>query len=211
MGKGKRLKAERSTVARPAAGQTRAPVGMLNEAVTAVGDIFGTEANCADAAALLVATARELGYELRPRPVAVFALKPSTGEFAFMGPKATALIPEHRKGAVEDMRPDGKDNGHLVLTSEDPLLLLDPNLRQLGAYGIEAPSVALRIKSTDPDSGDWQMKLADLDLVYILDESHTVLLERFNEVGEAAATDGKALAGLIRRGMSAAQIRLRSR
>lgn len=188
----------------------RASIEMLGDAVMAVGDVFGTTANCADAAALLAAAARELGYDLKPRPVAVFAHKPSTDDFAFMGPKATALIPENRKHAIEDLRPDGKDNGHLVLTSEDPLLLLDPNLRQLGAFGIEAPSVALRIKSTHPDSGEWEMKLPDLNLVYILDESHTVLLERYNEVADAAAVDGKALANMIRRGMSAAQIAARA-
>jgi len=45
------------------------------------------------------------------------------------------------------------------LTSEDPQMLYDPNLRQTGAYGIQAPSVIMNIDSTQPSSGEWNANL----------------------------------------------------
>lgn len=203
MGKGKRLKATRA--ARGA--NARTPFELLQEAVEAVGDAFGEEANCADAAALLAAAGADLGFTLRPRPVSLVAHQPSSGDVAFMGPKASALIPPERQDDVEDLRPGGKDNGHVVLTLDDPAVLIDANLRQLGAFGIAAPSLVLKVKSVDPADGRWSARLEDLELLYILDDDHSVLIERFGEVKDAAGAEGKRLTEMLRAGMTAAQIR----
>lgn len=206
MGKGKRLKAERQLALAENAG--RAPLHMLAEAVLAIGDLFGTNADCATAAAMLKLTAGHLGYELSPRPVSLVAMQPSTGNVAFMGPKATSLVPESDRDRVENHLPEGKDNGHMVLTSEDPALLLDPNLRQLGAFGMQAPSLVIRIQSTEPSSGEWFAELDDLELQYILDEANPALSQWYNDGLVQHADRSRQLATLLRSGAKAHQLRL---
>ena len=207
MGKGSRLRRERAAdregggASLPAT--ARVPVEVLWEAVKAVGDVFGERPNCAEAAAVLQETASRLGYELTPRPVSVVVRHEATDTWAFMGPKASALLPDENRHQVEDLRPDGQDNGHLVLTCEDPRLLLDPNLRQLGSYGIDAPSLALRIKSTTPEDGAWSVDYEGLQLMYLLDEDHRVLLTNYDAVRRGFASEAAYLADMLRQGATA--------
>lgn len=186
---------------------SRAPIEMLYEAVKAIGDAFGSAPDCAAAAALLKLTADRLGYDLTPRAVALVATQPSTGDVAFMGPRASTQFPEDQRHLIEDHRPDSKDTGHMVLTSEDPMMLFDPNLRQLGGFGIPAPSVAIRIKSVAPEEGVWTAHLQDLDLVYLLDESNTALRGAYERALVGHVPDADNLAKMLRKGITSDQIR----
>jgi hypothetical protein len=181
---------------------------MLLMACDLVGDAFGTRADCAAAAAMLHLTAENLGFELTPRPVSLYARQLSTGTEAVMGPRATALVPESERDRLEDMRPMGVEGnpGHMVLTSEEPRMLFDPNLRQLGGYGIPAPSLAIRIKSTHPEDGGWTADLPDLKLAYLVDDDNDVLRPRYDGGLTSFAAEARRLAQLIRQGKTAAQI-----
>lgn len=203
MGKGKRLKLERAEATAPMS------VDMLMLATELVGDAFGTRADCAAAAGLLMLTAQHLGFDLTARPVSLYARQPSSGTEAVMGPRATALVPESERDWLEDLRPEGVtgDPGHMVLTSEKPPMLLDPNLRQLGAHGIPAPSLAIRIKSTNPTDGGWTVDLPDLKLVYLVDDDNDALRPRYERAQREHSSDAERLARMIRSGMNAAQIR----
>lgn len=204
MGKAKRLKRERmSSVFFRQPVLPRAPLGALEEAVVAVGDVFGTTPRCVEAAALLQETARLLGYPLRVRPVSVIAHHVPTDTWAIMGPRATGRLSNEARAMTEDRLPDGKDNGHVILTSEEPCLLLDPNLRQLGASGWDAPSLILRINNTNPENGEWQAAPGDWHLTYILDEGNPVLVEKFDQVVRNLSSDAEYLARMLRAGATA--------
>lgn len=206
MGKASRLRRERAIAIEAAFAP--GTVQMLHAAAQAVGDVYGAHADCAAAAALLRLTADHLGFDLTPRAVSVYAHQASTNTFAFMGPKATAMIPEDKREGVENHFWEGKDTGHMILTSEEPRMLFDPNLRQLAGYGMEAPSLTLNTKSTDPEDGGWTAKLPDLDLIYMLD-GNTALWAWYEESLVSHAEDARALAGMIRVCQSSAQIRSR--
>lgn len=216
MGKASRLKKERNAKVSNSApspvpsDEAEPSLRHLEQAVIAVGDVFGEEANCAAAAALLSETAKSLGFDLTVRPVSVLAHEESSDTWVVMGPAATARIPDAARGRFENRLPDGKDNGHVILTTDAPIpLLLDPNLRQLNAYGIAAPSVIVRLKSTDPSDGAWGIDLGDLKLTYILDEGNRALVHDFEETKRKARPNAEQLADFIRSGESADQIRLR--
>lgn len=185
----------------------RAPLGVLLEAVVAVGDVFGTNARCVEAAALLQETARLLGYQLRVRPVSLFARHVRTETWAVMGPRATGQLSHEARANAENYRPGGKDTGHLVLTSEEPCLLFDPNLRQLGASGYDAPSLILRINSTNPDTGRWLADAGSWQLEYILDEDNRVLIDWLDEIVRRLSSDAEYLAGMLRSGATAQMMR----
>lgn len=212
MGRASRMKAERrrnqvSGTTRPSKVVSTGRVGfdVLSEAVIAVGNVYGTEANCAPAAALLKETARHLGYELVPRAVSVLARHKPTGTHIAMGPRATERF--RADAVVENHLPGGRDNGHVILTTDDPSpLLFDPNLRQLGALGFEMPSVVMKIKSIAPASGNWGLELGDIGLVYIIDNETTVLLDYVRDATPPLREAAAWLAVELRKGRVAAEI-----
>ncbi|WP_136588143.1 MULTISPECIES: hypothetical protein [Actinomycetes] len=215
MGKAARLKANRRVKERAVGKRLDAvawtptdpaPIEMLQEAVIAIGDVFGSVPACVEAAALLHLAAAELGYELGPRPVSVLAHAKDSGNIAFMGPKASAMIPPEAHSRVEDLRPSGIDNGHLVLTCESPSLLLDANIRQLSVMEIDAPSIMLRIRSTTPASGEWSAAFGDLEILYILDEDNRALMTNWGEIVDMHRGNATQLVEMLNLGMSADDI-----
>lgn len=171
---------------------------MLQECVLAVANTFGAEPRCVDSAALLQQAAAHLGYILRPRPVRLSALDTATGNQAYMGQAAEVIA---RHGNVEDLRPPGQEHsGHVVLTCEDPQLLLDPNLLQLAAAGINAPSVYMTIRSLQPPEGQWVFTSGPLIVSYYLDEGDRTLLADYDDVLAYWAKPAENLARLIRSG-----------
>jgi len=180
----------------------------LSEAIRAVGDAYGTKPDCAGVAALLKLTAGHLGYDLTPRPVALRATHIPSEQVFFMGPRATALIPESAKGRVEDLRPASTDTGHMVLTMNAPeKLMIDANLRQLGSYGVEAPSLVVRVQSTTPESGEWKVALEAFDMVleYFLDDN-AALMGWYEEALVKHTGNALLLAEMVGSGMSSAEI-----
>jgi hypothetical protein len=180
---------------------------MLGEATEVVGDFFGSQADCADAAAWLAATAKRFGVGLKPRPVSVIAKYWPTGATTVMGPAAIGLVPESERHRLKFATPGNENNGHLILTSSNPPLLLDPNLRQLATVGIPAPSVIMRIGSEDPANGGWHFEADGVDVDYLLDEENTILLERFDEAVIGYGPQADQLAAMLARGMTADDIR----
>jgi len=204
VGKGSRLKVgrkhnESSGTTRSAESEPlpRADLNLLLRAVEEVGAYFGTTPNCAAAAALLMETGRLLGYTLTPRPVSVLINYTPTDTWIAMGPLALAKMPRGVRENMEDFRPGGRDTGHLVLTNEDPQLLLDPNLRQLGSYGVPAPSIAMRISNPN-DSTNWAVDRDGLRIAYMLDESNRSLMKNFAELVRAAAPRARELVRALR-------------
>jgi len=85
-------------------------------------------------------------------------------------------------------------------------MLLDANLRQLGGYGIEAQSLAIKISSANPTSGRWQANPPDLELTYFVDDSNTSLQAWYEKALVGHREDARTLADMLRRGMTADQI-----
>ncbi|MCM0616462.1 hypothetical protein MOD31_10535 [Paenarthrobacter sp. TYUT067] len=217
MGRNARLRKERTTERAAAAtsSPSRASLEILQQAVEAVGDKFGTENRCADAAALLITVGKHLGYSLEPRPVSLVAEQPSqthppTKNVVFIGPAAVAKMSEEDKErANKDQLDGGESLGHVVLTCDDPPLLLDANLRQLEAMGFYAPSLQANIHTNHPESGWWYLPISELDLelFYILDDGANGLMENFDAAVTAASAEARDLATALRAGYTAKQIR----
>lgn len=210
MSKGKRLNQQRDAPAvSNSEGARRSVSEELCIATEVVGRLFGIKPDCAGAAGVLAAIGEALGHRLRPQPVSVMGREVSTGHSFVMGPKARERLTAAQLEGMEDLLPDKKDTGHLVLISEDPQLLLDPNMTQLGTYGIEAPSVVIRLKSARPDSGVWEFESGELQLIYILDDDNEALLPRFNKIRDKSRFVASFVAQGIRAGASAEVIAAR--
>jgi len=201
-----RAKSSRQAAARSPRRQPQAPIGLLHAATYIVGEFFGTTSNCADAAALLVEIGHNLGFKLAARPVSVQGFDATTGHRFVMGPKATSALSPKDRQAIESHLPDGKDNGHIVLTLEKPSMLFDPNIRQLGQYGIDAPSIIMNIESTNPASGQWDAKHEGLSLIYLVDEENEALLPRFNSARLESKQLGRSIARDLQAGRTADQV-----
>lgn len=206
VGKGARLKGEKAAAAAAGLGrelQERVDSAVLDEAITAVGDMFGTEPLCANAAALMQEVGRYLGYTFKARPVSLVAHQPSTGNIAALGPKATELINADVLAGAEFHLPDGRNTGHMVVTCEDPLLLIDANLRQLMRFGMDAPSLRVNTRSSRPSNGRWSFDLPDLQLRYIFDEDNRALLVGFQDTVSSSSRLAAFMAENLRNGASA--------
>lgn len=212
MGKASRLKAERGAARRAkdvSGPEGKTPEEELGAAALVVGELFGTQADCAAAAGLLVEIAKHLGYSLRPRPVAALIRDRATNSFIAMGPKATKKLNELQPGKVENHLPDGRDTGHIVVTSNDYRLMLDPNMRQLAGYGINAQSVGLRVNSVDPESGEWEYSDGTLDILYFVDDGNQTLIPRYEDARRESAAYAKVIAEGLRKGVNPVEIAAR--
>jgi hypothetical protein len=205
MGKAQRLRAQRA--ANRESMSRRAPLVMLERAVVVIGDIFGTTPDCANAAAFLKLTADGLGYELKPRAVSLVVTDSSTDSMAFMGPKSNAFLAPKDAHKLEDMRPTAEDTGHMVLTSEDPLMVFDPNLAQLMRFNMYAEPLAFRVESTEPAEGEWVVSRGSLELRYLLDDN-TALVPTYEGGLVDFAEKAAQLAVLLRRGHLPENLRL---
>ncbi|MFV0633348.1 hypothetical protein [Demequina sp.] len=124
----------------------------------------------------------------------------STGDQFFMGPKARSVLSADALSMTEDLRQGGRDTGHMVVTSDDALLLLDPNLVQARSYGLDAPAVVMRVNSTDPESGEWFFHHEQFIAHYMLDEDNQALLPRFARQREEARGVARRIADRLREG-----------
>ncbi len=191
----------------PSADGEKAPLAALGDAVELVGGIFGTQADCATAAALLCEIGRHLGYKLSVRPVSLIASQPSTETIVVMGPKALERFPKSALRTAHSKLLNGENTGHVVVTCEDPTLLLDANLPQLAVANISAPILMAKVGSTHPESGEWQLRpIEDLDLLYILDEDNDGLIHDFHKAMANFSDEAEHFAKLIRAGASASYI-----
>lgn len=215
MGKAKWPRAQRDAIAQRSAevrrqhsvASAREPLERLQGAVVAIGDAFGTDADCASAAALLRESARLMGYDLQPRPVSAFVHDKGTGNIAVMGRRALDRLSPEAAARLEEQKTADFDSGHLVLTSDDPSVLYDANLRQVASVGIEAPSIMLNIKSTSPESGEWVANFGDLTVLYILDEDNRILIDAMERIAPSLQENARALVENLRDGVSVEKLR----
>ncbi|MDY7529224.1 MULTISPECIES: hypothetical protein [unclassified Cryobacterium] len=210
MGKASRLKADRAAKRCPAL-ERQSPEDELSAAVVVVGELFGIEADCASAAGLLVEIGAQLGHVLRPRPVSVIIREKTTNTLLTMGPRASEKFSAEQLSRMENHRPGGRDTGHIVVTSDDHRLMLDPNMRQLGSHGINAPSIVIRVRSTEPESGEWEFSSETLDLIYIVDDGNEALLPPYENARRESVDYARKIADDIRAGVDPVSIAARIR
>lgn len=178
---------------------TSLPKVSLNALYHAVGVVayaFGKANQCGNAAALLCEVGRHLGFALTARPVSLIAAN-SSGHSAVMGPKALERHPQTS---------GSQSLGHVVVTCDDPLLLMDANLSQLDQFGLPGPIVMARIESIDPEDGEWGFEQEDLQFSYILDEGARPLIEGFEEAMANYTAEALMIAKLVRDGATARDV-----
>lgn len=212
MGKANRLKAERAEARKArdvSVVQRGTPEEELSAATIVVGELFGTEADCAAAAGLLVAIGDELGHALRPRPVSAIIREKKSNTLLTMGPKATEKFSPEQIAGTENLWPGGRNTGHIVVLSDEHKLLLDPNMRQLGNVGVDAPSIMIRVRSTEPESGEWPFQYEDLQILYFVDDENRALLPRYENAHRESRVYAQAIAEGIRAGVDPIEIAVR--
>jgi hypothetical protein len=198
MGKASKLKAQRAAARlEPTAG--RIPDPQIRSAFQLVGHLFGDDPDCAGSAAVLKVMADELGYGLRPIAVSVIAYSSSDDRFLVMGPRATATFSKDEQASLVEGRTGGRDTGHMVLISDDPPFLFDPNIRQLTSYGMPVPSIATPLEGSLESDSEWTVTVDGVDLHYFVDEDNHSLdgayargLERHGEMARELAAGIKA-------------------
>lgn len=149
----------------------KAALGVLREAFNLVGERFGAQAKCVEAAAILYGVAKHLGYDLEVRPVSVGVNDLISARSAIIGKKIQESLTEAQlQNMMCGYIPDDENHGHVVLTLDDPASLMDPNLRQLNPAGINVPNVFCAIDTADPENGQWDFSTNKFDVTYLLDD-----------------------------------------
>lgn len=207
MGRASRRKKERSKEESP----LLSPENQLAAVTESVALMYGINADCAGAAALMVEIGDALGIKLQQRPVSVIAHEKSSGTTLTMGPKASSRFTPEQMAGMENYRPNGKDTGHIVVISDEHRALLDPNMRQLENFGVNAPAVMMRVKSAQPESGEWVFQWEDnLEILYILDDENEALIPRFEAMRSQCRATARAMATDISAGLAAPSIAQRA-
>jgi hypothetical protein len=200
LGKASRNKRERSLErAVSAITESRVPIDLLRRAVEEIGQLYGTIQDCAGAAALLQETGRLLGYELTARPVSLLATHAASRTQIVMGRRATERVVEAGPIEIEDHLHGGRDTGHMVVTCDDPPMLMDANLfGQLAPHGIKVRPLCLDVLSAHPKDGMWITEHDGLDMVYISDDTDQSLVPRFEVNLRECKPHARSLAGALR-------------
>lgn len=184
MGKGKRNKLKQN------APVPRVSIEVLHEAFKTVGDYFGTDTKCAEAAAMLCGVGKYLGYQLVPRPVSIGVNDHISDRSVVMGEKMRRFLTDEQvESAARAARLGDEAGGHIIVTLDEPALLMDPNLRQVNPLGINVPNIFREIETThrgdtpddDPEDGRWEVSTSDFSVTYELDSSAMHLLDNFDE------------------------------
>lgn len=197
MGKGQRDKLKRKEPL------PRASLDVLQQAFSLVGERFGSDAKCVEAAAMLRGISKHLGYDLQVRPVSVGINDEVSGKSVCMGPKILAsLTPEQRDAVHTDFLEDETSLGHVVLTNDSPALLMDPNLRQVNRMGVDVANLFVTIEDANPESGQWEVSGKGVAITYLLDPDASSLLENFEEYSAIEEADYRLIASALRRGQS---------
>lgn len=200
MGKGKRIKELRASRAKE-----KAPINVLHDAFLVVEDHYGTETRCVEAAAMLCGVGKHLGYELRPRPVSVAIKDHTTGNSMMLGeaflPNLTA---EEVEAAYAGNKLGSENLGHMIVTLDQPPLLMDPNLRQVASRGLMVPNTFTRVEAThvdgDYDNLGWEIGHEDYEVKYVVDSNASALLEDFEEFMALHDADYKEIARRLKSG-----------
>jgi hypothetical protein len=196
MGKGKRNKMKRDTP------PPKASLEVLHAAFEFVGDHFGTETKCVEAAAMLHGIAKHLGYDLQVRPVSVGVNDLVSGNSATMGMKVQEGLAEEDLTNAVRRDPEDENYGHVVLTLEDPAYLIDPNLKQLNPGGVNVPNVFAKVETAhpDPENALWRIQNDAFDILYLLDDGARPLLEDFEKWVAMGDAECRQVANALRRG-----------
>lgn len=190
---------------------------LLEEATIIVGDIFGTQPECIEAAALMVGIARALGSTVTPRAVSTVAFSPISGSVVATGSRAAAWVEEqyrlrgenaswrHSAGSPELDAHEFLRAGHMVVTLDEPAMVFDPTFRQFSRNGLPMTSIAANIPSTHPDDCKWQLKVATLGLfvTYFIEDENRGWQDTFDTRVEGWDFTARQIATGLRAGYGA--------
>lgn len=143
---------------------------LLEEATLCIAKGFGSDAQCVEASAVLVATARALRYEVSARAVSIAGYSHDHPTSFYSSPRGEAWIrsvaatsgvalpPTTR--ATGSGAPTGTDfdrAGHMVVTMADPAMLFDPTLQQFTFGGLAPQPLVAQLPEANPESGFWHL------------------------------------------------------
>ncbi|THG32892.1 hypothetical protein [Naasia lichenicola] len=203
-------------------GSAAASFRTLQQATAMVGDLFGRQAECVEAAALLTATADELGLVVRPRAVSIAAYVHATGRMVATGERARAFLTDlagssGRPMTTNDIAPDNpamdgsefQRAGHMVVSVGDPALVLDPTFRQFAFAGLPPVSLVASVADDAPATGYWHLDLAGFSVTYFIEDGNSGWQEVFARILPEWRPLARELAEHLRLGRSAERVGLR--
>lgn len=121
----------------------------------AVGNYFKDEPQCVSAAAILTAAGRELGFDLQPRPVSIYAApKSGAGGAIATGDKASGFGERlSMTAAVKSpylWHSDFDRAGHMIVTADKGNWVLDPTFSQFAYAGLPRTIITTQVPDVHP-------------------------------------------------------------
>ena len=171
----------------------------LMQLTDVIGELFGNRNECIEACALLAATAERLGLAVDPRAVSLLALAPDGScaaigvEGAAQGRLAGATVPSDAPMLATD-ETQFERAGHMVVTSKNPPMILDPTFRQLAPSGLPDIVTGGAVASVTPEFGRVTMHLpagvGAGEVTYFFDDGNTGWQEGFAHAKQSWAASG---------------------
>lgn len=114
------------------------------------------------------------------------------------------LTAEEVEAAYAGNKLDSENLGHMIVTLDQPPLLMDPNLRQVASRGLMVPNTFTLVEAThvdgDYDNLGWEIGHEDYEVKYVVDSNASALLEDFEEFMALHDADYKEIARRLKSG-----------
>ncbi len=187
---------------------------LLRELSSMIAKLWGTRAECVEAAALFVATADRLGIPVQARAVSILAIDTQEQRVSMTGIAAGADA-ETRLGATVFGRPDDVSEhsferaGHIILTSGALSMIFDPTFQQFSRDGLPAVPISGPVGNVDPTTDQLVIEFADgrFEVTYFFDDANVGWQEGFEWAKGQWADVASQLAADLRAGGTADEMR----
>lgn len=184
--------------------QARA-VAMLQELTLMIGNLFGGEPKCVEAAALFTATAARLGHHVEPRAVGVIVLHFPSSTSVIVGPTAVAEAEALGLSVDFSSAPDfapWTSAGHVVATVPSLKTIFDPTFKQFSKGEIPSRCFGGQVPNMSPESGQWVFDLPadEMRVVYLIADDDTSWREVYDELVPVFAGTAASIADHLRNG-----------
>ncbi|WP_315070670.1 hypothetical protein [uncultured Microbacterium sp.] len=152
---------------------------LLSDLTGMIAKLWGTRAECVEAAALFVATADRLGIPVQARAVSILAIDTQEHRVSMTGIAAGADA-ERRLGATvfgapEDVSDSSFERaGHMILTSNALSMIFDPTFQQFSKDGLPAISLSGPVSEVRPESGELVIEFGGerFEVTYFFDDDN---------------------------------------
>lgn len=186
---------------------------LLTELTGMIAKLWGTRAECVEAAALFVATTDRLGIPVQARAVSILAIDTQDQHVSMTGIAAGGAA-EERLGATVFGTPDDVSEqsferaGHMILTSAPLSMIFDPTFQQFSKDGLPAAPISGPVEDVRPASDQLVIEFGGgrYEITYYFDDANVGWQEGFEWAKNQWADVAGELATHLRSGGTAATL-----